>query len=102
MTANQINYQKLQEEKRHNAAMEEQGQQSLRIQGQDADTRRFQTDINKYGQFLEASKLAETKRANKAKEGIGVWENILGGAKIISNFVPNPKDAANLLVHLIS
>lgn len=81
MTTNQIKYQELQEEKRHNAATEG-------------------LDLAK--QEIEAGKLAETTRANKAKERLGVADQMQKTTSWISSlFKPETKDAINILKALI-
>lgn len=68
MTANQINYAKLIEEKRHNIVSEGQTGMANIIAQQNAETNRLNAETNRYSANIRQQELYETQRANRANE----------------------------------
>jgi len=68
MTANQINYAKLIEERRHNVVSEGQTGMANIIAERNAETNRMNAITNQYSANVRAGELAEMQRSNRANE----------------------------------
>lgn len=68
MTANQINYAKLVEERRHNTVSEGQTGEANYINARNAETNRMNALTNQYSANIRAAELAEEARSNRANE----------------------------------
>jgi len=68
MTANQINYAKLIEERRHNIVSEGQTGMANIIAERNAEANRLNAMTNQYSANIRAGELAEARRSNRANE----------------------------------